>query len=249
MSKLIGAATAIASIVLRRYTGSHDFNGVPADALAELVGLNEDTIREVLESLLHQGEVSLCFEDSVNPHIKRLPDHPIETQISKLHTENLCSMCVYPSSEALAHHIGPHAHVDRPYTRLLYLGAPQLEPRFFDMAVLERYRNDPRYHFNFEHFSGRISITSAAADGDDMAERDKIFLQSFGLAISDKSERKIAVFLRYLKDLSPEHQQYWRSFEVNSNNIEMVPEYLGPLSTETGRETNQYTLEHCMRLT
>ena len=42
-----------------------------------------------------------------------------------------------------------------------------------------------------------------------MREHDQVLLQTFGFAYDKDLKRAVAVFLRYLHDLSPEHQRVW----------------------------------------
>jgi hypothetical protein len=94
------------------------------------------------------------------------------------------------------------------------LGAPQLEFRAFDLHVLEVYRNDPRYWYDSSDIGGSVSISTAYSGGDGVNESDKIVLQSFGFAFDDEDNRVVAVYLRYLSGLSPEHQQIWKAREL-----------------------------------
>lgn len=102
------------------------------------------------------------------------------------------------------------------------MGEPHLKPAFFELGVLERYFNDPKFHFNFDDYSGKIIIKDEFYSDDN--HRDDIFLQSFGLGYDDDDNRVIVVYLRYLSKLSTEHQLYWYSFEVNSP-CKMLKEY------------------------
>jgi len=219
---------AIVSHIIKSYIDSNDFNGVPISLLMKTLNIEEAQAKQIILNLLSNNKITLCFPDSGNPHIKRFPDLAVETQIEKLQGESLEHVCAYPSCEVLAGQFEKHDYVDRPFTRALYLGAAQLEARFFDMGVLERYRNDPRYHFDFEYFSGIISIASDHYETNDVPERDQVLLESFGLAISERKDRKIAAFLRYLHNLTPEHQQYWKSYEITSDGYILVPEYYTP---------------------
>jgi hypothetical protein len=81
--------------------------------------------------------------------------------------------------------------------------------------VLDRYYRDPRYHFDFDDFSGSIRITTEHYESQDIAKRDKVLLQSFGIGYDSNRNRVVVAFLRYLSDLSPEHQQIWNAFVVN----------------------------------
>ncbi len=125
--------------------------------------------------------------------------------------------------EALEHRIARYA--DRPFSQMLAMGRAHLELVFFDLAVLERYATDPRYHFKWRCYSGWICIRDDFYLGDDMRERDKIFLKSFGLAYDGKHERVLAVYLADLGRLSPEHQQHWRTNQ-RSDECKVVKEYL-----------------------
>jgi hypothetical protein len=48
-----------------------------------------------------------------------------------------------------------------------------------------------------------------------MPEKDKILLQSFGFSFDKNGNRAVAVFLRYLANLSSEHQQIWKAKELS----------------------------------
>ncbi len=102
-------------------------------------------------------------------------------------------------------------YTHRPYTLRLARGVPQLRFQVFDVAVLEAYRNDPRYKFTTDDVSGCILLRS----GRDMANADKTSLQTFGFAFNNNGTRRaIAVFLRYLSRLSPRHQRIWHANEI-----------------------------------
>ena len=45
-----------------------------------------------------------------------------------------------------------------------------------------------------------------------ISERDQTFLQTFGLGIDDNEDAVVCVFLRYLSQLSAEHQRFWETF-------------------------------------
>jgi hypothetical protein len=57
-----------------------------------------------------------------------------------------------------------------------------------------------------------------------MRESDKALLQTFGFSYSDQFDRSVAVFLRYLHDLTPEHQQIWKSKELEGQ-YRLHPDY------------------------
>jgi len=57
-----------------------------------------------------------------------------------------------------------------------------------------------------------------------IAERDQTLLQTFGFAYDEKMNRAVAVFLRYLHDLTPEHQRIWEA-RLLQGNYRIHPDY------------------------
>jgi hypothetical protein len=94
----------------------------------------------------------------------------------------------------------------------------------FDLSVLEAYRNDPRYSYATDDIRGQIYIKAEGYESPQFPERDKILLETFGFADDDGFNRAVAVFLRYLADLTPEHQQIWKAKEV-AGNYRLHPDY------------------------
>ncbi len=107
---------------------------------------------------------------------------------------------------------------------LLALDEPQLSFKSFDLSILEFYRNDPRYVYDCDDISGRISVTNKHYQSSDMRKVDQVYLQTFGFSFNQKMNRAVAVFLRYLHDLSPEHQQIWKA-KMLSDEYKMHPDY------------------------
>jgi hypothetical protein len=201
--------------IVDAFAQSHDFNGISLIDLAASLNLDLKVVLERLKPLLEDGKVSLSFEGHTgNPHIKRLRDLPIEVQISRMGTEEASGVCVYPSQMLASTRLGSRFD-DRPYSKRLALAEAQLIPVFFELQVLERYFRDPRYACWFGDSAGTISIGDNAYFSDETSEKDKISVQSFGIGYDSARRRVVAVFLRYLSDLSPEHQHYWRTFEVS----------------------------------
>lgn len=226
--------TAIVKFFLR----SHDFNGLPMSALSNDVD-DEEKIKAAIRGLIEKGRISCAFASiSVNPHVKRFPDLPIDDQIAQFERDAPKGVCFYPSADLVREHFDVKILDDRPFTKKLLLGAAQLDWEGFDLGVLDRYYNDPRYHFHFDDFGGRLSIRSDADEDSGVPSHEKVFIQTFGLGY-DEAERRVAVvFLRYLSGLSPEHQQYWNTF-VRPGPIRLHAEYyrsayLGELFPESG---------------
>ncbi len=215
---------AIEALVGIFYSRSSGFNGLPLSTLLKVLNDPDGTVVALIESVTNK-RVSCAFASvSANPHIKRLRDLPVDQQIELLSTEPPGSVCLYPSTELAREHVDVEQYNDRPFTKRLVLGAAQLDWEGFDLGVLERYQNDPRYHFNFYDHSGSLSISDADGGNANIPERDKVFLQTFGVGYAEDGTRLAVVFLRYLSDLSAEHQQYWNSFRY-SGKVKLHGEY------------------------
>lgn len=50
-----------------------------------------------------------------------------------------------------------------------------------------------------------------------MAEHDKVLLESFGYSYNSAGDRAVSAYIRYLADLSAEHQQMWRTRELGGD--------------------------------
>lgn len=184
--------------------GTDEFNGLP---------FNEINNISVLRELVQDNWLTVEFGDRhPNPYIKAFHEEPIEVQLEKLGLG--IPYWVYPSPKYLAEVIVRENYAGLPFTLELALGHPCLEYRIFEPSVLERYRNDPRYIVEVSGFSGRISITD---EFDEKADaRDAVILGSFGFAKTDEGDPAIAVFLRYLNPLTPEHQQIWHASRLRA---------------------------------
>lgn len=206
------------------FVGSRDFNGIPLDALArELLqrhGLPAGQFRAHIRALVRNGKISLHFAShSQNPHIKRIPDLPIEEQLRRLDgylkDGDNDRVCAYPSADVIQMVLEVTEYAGRPFTKRLALGEAQLTPIFFDLDVLDKYFRDPRYRFEFHDFSGSISISNEHYAAADMPGRDKVLLDTFGIGYDADRNRVVVAYLRYLADLSPEHQQIWNAHVVD----------------------------------
>lgn len=197
------------------YLRSGDFNGMPVVQLTLELGLPWKELQAHLSKLVKARRLDLAFAShSDNPHIKRIAPLEPAAQAERLTQEDPRSICAYPVAGSIGKAMNMHEYDDRPYSQRLLLVEPQLQPVFFDLGVLDRYFRDPRYHFDFEDYEGSISVRSEHYESEDMPERDKAFLQSFGIGYDQARRRVVVVFLRYLASLSSEHQLIWRSHEV-----------------------------------
>jgi hypothetical protein len=199
----------ILQAVIDFYVRSSDFNGIPLNGLVRGRKGNEHEIIEDVQNLIKDKKISLCYE--TNPHIKSFPDDDVGTQLRMLDEKGPEGICVYPTEDVLWGRIDTSKVEDKPFTKMLAMGKPQLVPLFFDMFVLENYFSDPRYHIYHYDYGGNISYT------EQLEIRDQAIIQSFGLGYKPEGERVVAVYLRYLSDLTPEHQQRWMTHIVNES--------------------------------
>jgi hypothetical protein len=201
--------------ILNFFTDSSDFNGISVHDLSVEFRVPWEKMRDILSELLKGKRITLEFAShSLNPHIKRLPDLPLDQQLTRLFDEDPFSICAYPTSDVILDFVDMSIYDIRPFTKRLALSEPQLMPVYFNLEVLDRYYRDPRYRFNFGDSDGSIGVTTEHYESKGFAEQDKIFLKTFGIGYDSTRNRVVVVFLRYLSDLSPEHQQIWNTHVV-----------------------------------
>lgn len=197
------------------YLESRDFNGISLITLM-LKYTNHTLLLKRLAELVTTGHIGvLDIETDENPHILRIGFEDKDTQVKKIIGVNGYHICIYPKRMLLEQYIERAKYMYEPYRLELALGEPQLSYRVFDLAVLENYRNDPRYSYKSDDLHGSIQICSETSNATPLAENEKIFIRTFGFAYNENHDRVVAVFLRYLSKLSPEHQMIWKVKEVS----------------------------------
>jgi hypothetical protein len=170
-----------------------------------------------LTELIQKRKIDiLSSETQLNPHIKRLPVPIVETQLQNLNISERYHTCIYPTPELIAVECDLNALNDLPFSRQLALGQPQLKAAFFEVGVIDRYRQDPRYSFKFSEYTGTVSTMSESERTGSIPERDQISIQTFGLGMDNNRNPVVCVFLRYLSQLSAEHQRHWQTYLVES---------------------------------
>jgi len=199
------------------YLQSHDFNGIPIAELARRLHAPCDELRAVLRKLVQEAKITVLGDFSGNSHILGTSVPETARQLDALESADTHHTCVYVHPNTLAEFVPDDLYANEPYRRKLALGAPQFSFRTFDLAVLEHYRNDPRYHYENTDIDGKIYIGGEYHESTDVAEADKVLLETFGFAYDDDMNRAAAVFLRYLARLSAEHQQVWQTRELRGN--------------------------------
>jgi hypothetical protein len=201
----------LVDLAFKHYIESSDFNGFSFGDLTTEVGMMPDELRAWLQSLITAEKIVLRFGEYGNPFIKTLPDPPKEIQLQILEKSNLSLVVVYPSDSILKDRVDRTKYAGRPFSLRLALGEAQLDFHSFDLSVLEFYRNDPRYYYRADDVHGSIYLKDEHAQTGEVADKDDVYLQTFGFAYDDQMNRSVATYTRYLHDLSPEHQQIWEA--------------------------------------
>lgn len=213
----------IYKIVEKQYFESGDFNGMPIYRLVDDFDVESKEFRSAIREAIVQETLSATFHG--NTHIRAFSGYPKEKIIEWFDTEEYPShICLYPHAKKLENSTELISYKDSPYELELAKGAGQLDFRTFDLSVLEYYRNDPRYSYKTDFIHGSICIEDEFFESESVPESDQILLKTFGFGYDKKLNRYVAVFIRYLSDLSPEHQKVWAAKEVKGN-INLHPDY------------------------
>ena len=205
--------------VIDQYLSSGDFNG-----LRVAQGRFSEVEVVATADLVRGGMLQVVSEaDYPNPHIRPWPSRrSLDDQLADLAEVNNggAAFCLYPTPAAMAGRDELATYDNEPYKRRLAEGTGTLELAYFTVDVIEQYRNDPRYHYSFGDVEIHLGIGDEAYSDPAEADRDKIASMRVGFAYnhdtirSDEVKRYVCAFVGDLADLTPEHQQRWRTYEV-----------------------------------
>jgi len=215
-------ATELLATITSHYLGGRDFNGYPLrDVASERADL-DSLLRELVESNL----ISLHFgAPHPNPYIKAFPGLPADIQMEMLtRLDDITHLTAYPERAYLDGVVEPDEYVGRPFSLRMALGEAALVPAYFDLRILEYYRNDPRYYYTTNELSGTISVSDDYYETTAMRDADKVLIQSFGYGYNEEQIRAVCVFTTGLHRLTPEHQQIWAAQELPEG-YKMHPAY------------------------
>lgn len=223
------------------FVNSNDFNGIPLRQISDDLKIDYKLSIDFIKELVQEDKISI--QSSTNPHIIGFKHYPKESQLQILgiakETEveskrfgkfkmtfekTEYPICLYPSRENLIKNRKLDNFGYSHYSKQLAIGEPQLKPIFFDIDVLERYYSDPRFNFDFDDYSGRISCKCDEFFNPILRTEDDIFIKSFGIGYDYEKNRLAVVYLCYLNNLTAEHQIYWKSKERNDE-CKMLEEY------------------------
>ena len=198
--------------ITSHYLESGDFNGYPLCGIALAREELEPLMSELVEAELISLHIGIPHP---NPYIKAFRARPVQVQLDGLaKLSDLTHLTAYPETRHLETVVARDDYQGRPFTLRMALGEGQLEPTFFDLSVLEAYRNDPRYYYRTNDTSGRISVSDAYYESEHMREADQVLLETFGYGFAPDMRRVVCAFHIYLSRLSPEHQQIWSAREL-----------------------------------
>jgi hypothetical protein len=223
---------AIVGLVYDFFLESSDFNGIPLRDISEKLEISYKKSIDLIIEGVKNGDISV--QSSTNPHIIGFQHFETAKQVWALDQakktkvkyqkfagvtlaveETDFPICLYPSPSYLKANRNLNQFGDAYYTKQLALGEPQLSLIYFDIEVLDRYANDPRYDFRFNNYSGSIYCHYDEVEKPLVREEEELFLKSFGLGYGENGERLAAVPLSYLKGLSEDQQMYWKSKKYN----------------------------------
>lgn len=205
--------------VVSHYVSPGDFNGLFVGR--GVLPVDIDTAAEHVVGGLLQV---VSENDYPNPHIRPWKSRrSIDDQVTDLRdaaTGVSYGVCLYPKPQIMAEVLEAGDYVDLPYERRLAEGQGWLDVAYFRFEVLESYRNDPRYHFDFLDFGVTTGVTDAVYLAENERDADKVSLSHIGYAYDFSRAddgviaRSVCAFLSDLAKLTPEHQWRWRSYEV-----------------------------------
>lgn len=216
--------------VIRYYFATGDFNGLYLDA-------NSDDLMQSAIGLTRRGLLQVVSEeDYPNPHIRPWPyRRSISQQVASIEALSAggYGLCLYPTPQALRSQRVPQRFAGQPYRHAMAKGRGSLELAYFSFEVLEVYRNDPRFSFDFYDFGAYASISDDAYLDDSEPEHDKTGMRHIGFAYdlsgysSDDPDsivvRRVCAFYGDLADLTLVHQQRWKTYQVEEHNLKPHP--------------------------
>jgi hypothetical protein len=207
--------------VVGYYLASGDFNG-----LYVRPGSTSRSRQKATRELVGSEYLQVVTEaDYLNPHIRPWASkRTVEDQLADVdQAADGWGYCLYPTPRAMEGRPEVGRWPNEPYRTRMASGAGSLDLAYFSVDVIEHYRNDPRYHFDSGDFEVHLGIGDDAYLDPDEDDRDKIASMRVGFAYdretirAEQVTRLTCTFLCDLDDLTPEHQQRWRSYEVEPN--------------------------------
>lgn len=191
--------------IIKYYITSHDFNGLPVynmkyydyNILCELI---DESLIEVLSE-----------KEVINPHIKGFDFNiPLEQQKENISKKTSYSV-LYPTRKALE---AVSLDYTKPYSVLMQKGEKQFKIIYFNIEILERYVNNPKFLIMDNGYRGNIYPKDEYID--DKTIEDE-YIKNYGMAYIDGThlEHAVGVFVCDLAKLSSQKQMLWKGFELH----------------------------------
>jgi hypothetical protein len=190
--------------IIKHYIKSHDFNGLPVYNMK-----NYDY--NILCELIDEGLIEVLSEKEViNPHIKGFDfDIPVDRQKNNISMRTNYSV-LYPTRKALE---SVHLDYTKPYSVLMQKGEKHFKIIYFNIEILERYVNNPKFLIFDNGYRGNIYVKDKYIE--DQTIEDE-YIKDYGMAYIDGKhlERAVGVFVCDLAKLSSQKQMLWKGFEL-----------------------------------
>lgn len=195
--------------VIEYYLNSHDFNGLPIYQMK-----NYDY--EILCKLIDEGSIEVLSEKEViNPHIKvfelNIPKDIQKQNISKSSNHSV----LYPTKDALK---CVSVEYTKPYTTMMQKGEKQFKIIYFNIEILERYINNPKFLVMDNGYRGKIYPKDEF--NEDKTIEDE-YIKDYGMAYinGENLERAVGVFICDLAKLTSQKQMLWKGFELLNQKV------------------------------
>lgn len=190
--------------IIKHYIGSHDFNGLPVYNMKYYD-------YSILCELIDEGLIEVLSEKEVmNPHIKAFDlNIPVNQQKENISKKTKYSV-IYPTKKALE---SIPLDYTKPYSVLMQKGEKQFKIIYFNIEILERYVNNPKFVIMDNGYRGNIYVKDEYLD--DKTIEDE-YIKNYGMAYIEGKhlERAVGVFVCDLAKLSSQKQMLWKGFEL-----------------------------------
>ena len=151
--------------VYNNFVNSLGYNGCSAYNLC--YDCTQDELLQCLIELIKEEEIEIITGDVGNTYIKSFDAEPIEKQVTLLPSLSPFDYCIYPTESFLENKRDVSSFNDRPFSKMLALGKPQLKCRFFNIDILHHYATDPRYDYKFRDYFGSIYAYNTVDDSEE----------------------------------------------------------------------------------
>lgn len=190
--------------IIEHYIKSHDFNGLPVYNM-KYYDYN------ILCELIDEAAIEVLSENEViNPHIKCSDSNiPVDRQKKNISKKTNYSV-LYPTRKALE---SVPLDYTKPYSVLMQKGEKQFKIIYFNIEILERYVNNPKFVIIDNGYRGNIYVKDEYID--DKTIEDE-YIKDYGMAYIDSKhlERAVGVLVCDLVKLSSQKQMLWKGFEL-----------------------------------